>query len=335
MRKTPHPRDVLDPQILEFAELLKNRSAAHPRLDSLPVTSKRLVAEDVRRPLNAGGPAVECVQEHTVRVGERDVPVRIINTAPGRRRPAMIFLHGGGWMLFSLRTHDRIMRELATHADIAIVGIEYSLSPEVRFPAQLDEIRAVCEWLEQSGDQHGVDTLRLAIGGDSAGANLSIGTCLRLRDEGRGDLISGMLLCYGVYDRRFDTDSYMRFGEPEFVLSRDEMREFWASYLQSETDHDNPLASPLRADVAGLPPAFLTVAECDVLYDENIKMAEKLRASGVDAESVVYAGTTHSFLEAVSMADVSKRAIADASRWLNDTLNRPDKPAEDVLQANR
>ena len=213
------------------------------------------------------------------------------------------------------------MRELAAQADIAVIGVEYSLSPDVRFPTQLEEIRAVIDWLFEKGCATGIDTNRLAIGGDSAGANLAMATCLRLRDEDRLEHICGMLLCYGVYDGKFDTDSYYRYADPAFNLSRDEMIRFWQCYVRSPEEFDNPLASPLRGDLSKLPPAFMVIAECDVLYDENIRMADKLQACGVDVTSKVYPGTTHSFLEAVSMAEVSEQAFSDASGWLRSKLN--------------
>jgi len=318
--------DNLDPQIRAFISFLREKSRQYPTPESLQLSEMRRIAEEVRQPLTLGGPAVKQIFDYEVLAHDRVIRVRTINTAPGQEKPALIYLHGGGWMLFSLDTHDRVMREIAVRADLAVLGIEYSLSPDVRFPTQLNEIRAVLDWLQAHGKEIGIDTGRMAIGGDSAGANMAVATCLRLRDEGRPRLIGAMLLCYGVYDGHFDTDSYYRYQDTRFNLGRDEMQQYWASYLGDRAEYATPLASPLRADLASLPRTFMVIAECDVLYDENVKMAQKLERSGVEVCYKVYPGTTHSFLEAVSMAEVSGRALADASDWLGRALDRLSRP---------
>ncbi len=225
-------------------------------------------------------------------------------------------------MLFSIDTHDRVMRELAAEADIAVVGINYSLAPEYRYPSQLTEVKSVIHWLRSQGGAVGVDRDKLFIGGDSAGANLAVASCLGLRDSGQIDGICGMILCYGVYDSNFDTASYHRYAESGFVLSRDEMIEFWQCYAREAQDLNDPLAAPLRADLTGLPPATMVIAEHDVLYDENLQMVQELEACGVEVTSKVYPDTTHSFLEAVSMAAVSRQAIADIAGWLRERLGK-------------
>jgi len=310
-----------DPQIKEFVTYLLDRSAELAGSSPLSYDERRQVAETVRQPLTEGGPVIEESCDYSVPTASGDVRVRIINTSPGKSRPALIYLHGGGWMLFSLETHGRIMRELAAGADIAVIGIEYSLSPEVRYPVQLNESQAVVRWLRENSDKVGVDSSLLAIGGDSAGANLAVVTCLALREVSELSGIQGMLLYYGVYDARFDTDSYERYADPAYNLSRQEMRDFWECYVRTPEDYTDPFVSPLRADLSGLPATHLVIAERDVLHDENIQMAAKLQESGVDVHSEVYDGTIHSFIEAMSMADVSRRAIADSAHWLRTRLN--------------
>jgi acetyl esterase len=131
-----------------------------------------------------------------------------------------------------------------------------------------------------------------------------------------------MLLCYGVYDANFDTDSYLRFDGANFNLGREEMRQYLASYVAEKSDYSTPLVSPLRADLRSLPQTYMVIAECDVLHDENVEMAKRLKHSGVDVRSKVYPGTTHSFLEAVSMAEISRAALSDVSDWLRDAFRR-------------
>lgn len=310
----------IDPELLDFIDFLEGGAAKHRASHALSLPERRRIAEDIRRPLAAGGPKFDDTRDYRVSHEGGELKVRIINAARGEARPALVYLHGGGWMMFSVDTHDRLMREFAERAGIAVAGIEYSLSPEVRYPAQLNEIQAVLSWLQTEGPQVGIDPGCLALGGDSAGANLAIASCLRMRDAGRLEGIRGMVLCYGVYDGRFDTPSYRRYADPRYVLSREEMLEFWRCYVRSPADYEDPLVSPLRADVSGLPPAFMIITERDVLHDENVRMAEKLRAAGVDVSSTVYPGTVHSFLEAVSFASISDRALGDAARWLKERL---------------
>lgn len=310
----------IDPQIERFMSFLAVQSALYPAANSLPFSERRRIAEELRLPLTEGGPSLRNTVDHVVRNGETRLKVRVMNAGSGDRQPALIYLHGGGWMLFSINTHNRIMRELAARAGIAVIGIDYSLSPDVRYPTQLMEIQAVISWVRRNGNELGIDPDRLAIGGDSAGANLSIATCLKLRQAQGLAAIRGMLLCYGVYDARFDTQSYLRYADPAYVLSRDEMLDFWANYVRGPDDYDDPLVSPLRAELTGLPPTLMIIAERDVLYDENIDMVKKLSAAGVDVDSKVYKGTIHSFLEAMSMAEVSRRALGDAATWLRRRL---------------
>jgi acetyl esterase len=200
--------------------------------------------------------------------------------------------------------------------------LDYSLSPEAKFPQAIDELLSVVAWLREDGAALGLDTGRVAIGGDSAGANLSVATNLRLREAGQPGL-AGMLLNYGVFDHA-PTPSYERYDGPRYMLTVEEMERFWQNYLRCEAERPLPLASPLRADLSGLPPAFMAIAQCDILADANREMAKKLEAAGVPVEAVVYEGATHSFLEAVSIAPLADRGLADASAWLQGVLKPKD-----------
>src|SRR5690606_27275876 len=226
--------------------------------------------------------------------------------------------HGGGWTLFSIDTHDRLMREYAARAGVAVVAVDYSLSPEARFPRALGETVDVIEWLRGHGAAHGIDALRLAVGGDSAGANLAVASQLRLRDAGM-PVLSAMLLNYGAFSDRV-TASWARYDGPEYMLEADEMHRFWDNYLRDGADRGNPLAMPLHADLRGLPAAFMAVAECDILVDDNHAMAAALGAAGVGVEFRGYAGATHSFLDAVSISDLADRALDETSTWLKQAL---------------
>jgi acetyl esterase len=313
------PLPPLDSQIAEFVARIRADSARHPPRESVPIAQAREIAETVRRPWAVGGPAVAEIREHMVPTRHGPIRIRVYHPDGIKPKPAFIYLHGGGWVLFSLDTHDRLMREYAMRGDVAVVGIDYTRAPEGKFPQPIEETVDVVHWLVREGAVLGLDTTRLAIGGDSAGANLSVATALTLRDAGETPL-RGLVLNYGSYDMDMFAQSVARYGNGDFGLSTHMMVWFRWHYLRSVEDANNPLASPLRANLKGLPPAFMVITELDVLYDNNIKMAEALRGAGVAVEANVYPGTVHSFLEAVSIADVSDRALQETAVWLQRLL---------------
>ncbi len=158
---------------------------------------------------------------------------------------------------------------------------------------------AVARYVAKNAGRIGIDPRRIAIGGDSAGANLAIAAAIQLRDDGDRDLLRAMVLNYGVFDRESSPEAREQNG-PGSVLTADEMDDFWRNYLRDDRDADDPLACPLRADLAGLPRTLLVVPEFDLLTEQSVRLASRLSAAGVDVELELYRGATHSFLEAVS-----------------------------------
>jgi acetyl esterase len=316
----------LDPDVRQFATAVKNAYARHATGGEAPVKRAREIAEIVRRPWAQGGPEMSATVDHRVPVVKSDIRIRV-HTPPGViEGPALVYLHGGGWTLFSLETHDRLMREYAGRGRLRVIGVDYSLSPEARFPRAIEECCEVMRWLQTEGKSLGVDTSRLVIGGDSAGANLAVATCLKLRDDGAVPLPRGMLLNYGAWDAAAANLPDGASTPPEFTLTCEEMKTFWRNYLRGPADVENPLANLLRADLRKLPSALMVIADCDTLYAENLAMAEKFRAAGVPVRSAVYPGTTHSFLESVSIAAVADWALQDSVTWLGTILGlNPDE----------
>lgn len=295
--------------------------AQHPPLNSVSYPEARLIAEAVREPWARGGPPMQRTAEHFVPFETGRIRIRVLDPSGERDQPALVYLHGGGWTMFSIDTHDRLMREYAHRAKATVIAVDYSLSPEVRFPRALQECAAVVQWLRDHGSLLDIDSQRMAIGGDSAGGNLSLATALLLRDQGFGAVLRGTLLNYGVFDSSCDFPSYSRFGGAGYMLGAGEMVDFWRNYLGGEGCTEDPLACPLRAQLAGLPPAFLAIADCDVLRDENLAMAQRLRQSDVPVTAEVYMGATHSFLEAMSISTLANRAIDDGVAWLRSVLH--------------
>lgn len=312
----------LDSDIRGFIQEVGAGFARHPDFSTLTPAQMREVAEMVRAPWAAGGPAMTHTDEFSIPSAAGNVRVRVHNPSSRPRKPVLIYLHGGGWTIFSIDTHDRLMREYAARADVVVIGVDYALSPEARFPTALNQVASVVRWVRENGGTVGIDPGRIALGGDSAGANLTVATCLKLRDEGEPDAVQAMVLNYGAFDNECSEQSHRRYGGAGYMLTSEEMTVFWRNYAGASADGNDPLICPIRAQLDALPPAFLAIAECDILAQQNVAMADKLRAAGVSVRAVVYEGASHSFLEAVSIAAISDRALAETSHWLRTILEK-------------
>ena len=317
-------RPALDPEISIFVEGVSKAWAKHPPFMTLPIEEARRVAEQVRAPWRADGPEMARVTEQHVPTSGGPLRVRLYDPGLELPAPALIYLHGGGFILFSIDTHDRLMREYAAAGQFLVLGVDYPLSPEARYPTALNQIVELIGWLREGGaEMLGIDASRLAIGGDSAGGNLSIATALRLRDSGHPDWLSGLLLNYGAFALECSDDAEAVFGGPDAVLQRAEMDHYYESYLGSEgIAQPEPYATPMLANLRGLPPSFLAIPECDILSEQSHEMAARMEEAGVDVTSIVYRGATHSFLEAMSVAQVARRAIADGAAWVKNAVSR-------------
>ncbi|QDX27522.1 alpha/beta hydrolase [Sphingomonas suaedae] len=313
---------VIDPEIRFFLDEMKARWAAHPSLASLDYPGQRAVCEAVRSRWTQGGPAMTRTLERVFDPGAGSLHIRVyLPEGASQPAPALVYLHGGGFTLFSIDTHDRLMREYAAAGGFVVVGVDYPLSPEHKYPVALDRIEALMLWLRDHGGELGVDGSRLAMGGDSAGANLSFATALRLRDRGEGGLVRAILSNYGYFSNIISDEAERDFGGPTSNLDREEALAYFANYLTDmASECADPLVCPLRADMAGMPPVFLVIPECDLLTEQSVAMAASLRAAGVETGEKLYAGATHSFLEAMSVAAVAREAIADGAEFVREKL---------------
>ena len=306
--------DMADPDIRRFVDAINAAYVEHGAPAGASMAVRREIAERVRKPWRTGGP----IMASSTDMDMGGIRLRIHRPVADEKLPVLLYIHGGGWMLFSIDTHDRLMREYAARAGVAVVGIDYSLSPESKFPVALEECAAALDWIVQQADALNLDGEHILIGGDSAGANLSVASCLLQRQRGR-PLPAAMLLNYGAFAPE-RLPSYARFGAGDYSLESDEMDAFWAAYVDSPEQLADPLVAPSRADLAGLPPAFLAIAECDILADCNDAFAQKLVDAGVPTRAVTYRGATHSFLEAVSIAPLANRALDEQAAWIRDIV---------------
>ena len=314
MREEAMVDDRIDPNIRTFLDRLNAGYATHDVANARTVAERRRIAELVRADWRSGGPDMASTREFM----QDGIRMRLHRPSDADELPVMLYVHGGGWMLFSIDTHDRLMREYAARAGIAVLGIDYSLSPEAKFPTALHEVVAATRWLEHEGTAWGLDPANILIGGDSAGANLSVAACLMRRDAGLPTL-AGMVLNYGAFDP-LPCPSYARFDGPAYNLEVPEMDVFWQNYVADPAQLTDPLVAPIRAALHDLPPAMLAIAECDILADSNRAFARRLAEAGVSVTATVYEAVTHSFLEAMSIAPVAANALDDQARWINATL---------------
>ncbi len=256
--------------------------------------------------------AVARVENRTLPGPAGEIPVRIYAPSEARGLPAMVYFHGGGFVIGGLDTHDGTCRSLANAIGCMVVSVDYRLAPEHKFPAGPEDCYAATRWVAEKGAEIGVDGARICVGGDSAGGNLAAVVALMARDR-RGPALRHQLLIYPVANHDFATASYEE-NKQGYLLSREMMRWFWNHYLVRPEDGANPYASPLRAaSLAGLAPAHVITAEFDPLRDEGEALAARLARDGVPTTRVRYDGMIHGFFSMSAMIDTAKRAIAEAA----------------------
>lgn len=287
--------DELDPQ---FADVLRDgRVADLPAWHSMSVAEARRVEDEL---FSAGdGPTVDRVADRCIDGPGGELPVRVYwPESPAERAnaplPALVFCHGGGWVLGTLDSADDLCREFATRVGTVVLSIDYRLAPEHPFPAAVEDVWAAVEWARDNAESLGIDPDRLGVAGTSAGGGLAAATALRARE--RDVSLAVQVLCYPILDRDFDTPSYREHADAA-LLSRADMAWFWDQYLADPSDADDPLAAPLRAEtLVGCPPAVIATAGHDVLRSEGVAYADRLRAAGVETRHCHYPSLAHGFL---------------------------------------
>jgi acetyl esterase len=244
------------------------------------------------------------------------LPARLYHPAPGEVLPLVVFLHGGGWVIGSIETHDRMCRRLARDSGCALLSLGYRLAPEHPYPAAVQDGLAAVAALPEKATEWGVRSQRYAVAGDSAGGNLAAAIALAL--AGKPDAPAHQLLLYPVLDRDFETLSY-RTATDGGVLSPAMMRFFWEQYVGG-TEPD-ALAAPLRASsLAGAAPATLILAGLDPLHDEGAAYAAALRQAGVPTSLFDFAGAIHGFASFAGLAPIADLAMTIAAYSLKSAL---------------
>ena len=324
MAISTRPRVVLEPASQAFVEA----TSTPPFLYELTPAEARKVLDDVQaKPIEK------------LRVDERwitvpadvgDVRVRIVRPPDvAGTLPAILYMHGGGWVLGNAATHDRLVRELAVGTEAAVVFVEYDRSPEAHYPVAIEQGYATAQWIVRNGPENGLDPHHMAVAGESVGGCMAAALALMAKERGDVRFVQ-QSMWYPVTDAAMDTETYEEFAEGYFLAAKG-MAWFWDAYLPDVERRTEPFASPLQASdeqLHGLPPAFVIVDEADVLRDEGEAYAARLRAAGVAVTTVRYDGITHDFmmLNPLSETHATRAAVAQAISVLRDALWRDRRP---------
>ncbi len=237
-----------------------------------------------------------------------DIPLRVYRPQADETLPVIVFYHGGGWVVCDLDTHDECCRRMARQAQCVVVSVDYRLAPEHPFPAGLEDAYTALQWVSEHAAELNVDTSRLAIGGDSAGANLAAAAALRARDE-QGPAINFQLLIYPVTNvRDMDAGSYLEFSKG-YRLEKKGMEWFREQYIGPNGDAGRSDVSPLLADeLKGLPDTYVATAGFDVLRDEGEAYAKALAKDGVKVAYSCFGEQIHGFVGLADIISSSSRA---------------------------
>lgn len=242
--------------------------------------------------------------------------------------PVVMYFHGGGWILGSFHTHERLICELATGSESAFVFVDYTPSPEAKFPIPIEQAYAATKYIAEHGNKFDLDTSRLAVAGDSVGGNMAIVITL-LAKERKGPKIDYQVLFYPVTSAEMNTTSYKQFANGPW-LTKPAMAWFWDAYEPNVAARKNHLCSPLNAtldQLKGLPPALLITDENDVLRDEGEAYASKLMQAGVEVTALRFIGTHHDFvmLNALSHTPAARNAIGLANAHIRKIFAKGSK----------
>jgi acetyl esterase len=304
---------TIDPQLAPFIAALDEMWPEPPL--SLPVEVWRARVEQLAAANRVPYPPTLQV-ETTLIDGPRSVRVRLYRPHADRPLPALVYMHGGGWVIGSIDSHDGLAAAYAAETPCVVVSVDYARAPEQPFPAAIDDVRAVAAWTFEKASTLGVDPKAIFVGGDSAGANLSAATTLAFR--GTPKRLRGQVLVYPCVDTDFTRPSFVSEANAPFLKAA-EMTWFWDRYCPEPGQRDNPLAAPMRAEsLAGLPPAFIVVAEHDPLRDEGRAYAERLKADGVPVTFNPGIGLIHGFVRARAISDAVQAVHEAITAWLRE-----------------
>jgi acetyl esterase/lipase len=322
-----HPNNNATLVLESAARALADSLAASdgPPLYTLSPQDARAVLGQAQSGAVVMPPAV--VEPHTIPGGpDGEISITIVRPSEvNGSLPAVVYTHGGGWVLGNFATHERLVRNLTVRSGAAFVFVNYTPSPEAHYPIAIEQVYGTVDWVARRGAELGLDGARLAVAGDSVGGNMTAAVTLMAKERG-GPEIRYQALLYPVTDASFGTETYTTFANGPW-LTRNAMEWFWDAYAPDRARRQEPTASPLQASLEqlrGLPPTLVITDEADVLRDEGEAYARKLVAAGVDVTAKRYDGVFHDFmmLNALAETNAARAAVTQTARALQAALSK-------------
>ena len=316
----PSKNPQVERRIREFLAVL---NSGGPPIETLSPTAARKVLVDAQASVSLDLPPCD-IEEKSITQDGLQVSLTIVRPAGSTSTlPGFLFIHGGGWILGDFPTHERFVRDIVSDTGFTAIFVNYTPSPEAKYPTAINEIHAAAKWVAAHGGEIRVDASLLAIFGNSVGGNMTAAVALKALHEG-GPEFKCQIMLWPVTDANFDTGSYHEFAEGYF-LSRAMMQWFWNAYAPDVARRREIYASPLQAtteQLKGLPPALVQVAGADVLRDEGLAYARNLDAAGVDTTVVRYENLIHDYglLNAISQVPAVRDALHQAAETLRKHL---------------
>ncbi|MBV9687581.1 MAG: alpha/beta hydrolase [Alphaproteobacteria bacterium] len=304
----------IDPELVAAGKLLQERGLVAPDRTQAPLSAVRAAADRIGAFLGEGSVPLRRERDLSLPGPYGQVPCRLYLPDTAKKPPLLVYAHGGGFMQGSLPSWDPLLRELVRQSGVAALSVDYKLSPEHRFPVAFEEMVAMVRLAAREGAGLGIDPTRLAVGGDSAGANLALTAAVAARDAGERAL-RFMLLIYGCFSTDTESPSWQRFGRGA-GLSQTQMRWIWETYLERSEQQKDWRAAPILADLARLPPAHLIVGNLDPLLDDSDRLATRLKETGVPCQFKIYEGLNHGFIRYGRLIAAARRAVSECAAAL-------------------
>ena len=281
-----------------------------------PLQQMRIEYEKGRAFWNEGGPIMHKIKEINIAFCDKFIRTRIYYPDSNKLSPAILYIHGGGFIVGSINTHDRIMRILAKESKAVVIGIDYTLSPEAKFPQAIEECVEVSQFFLKQGYKYGIDSNNMGYAGDSAGAYLALSSYLWQRDANlKTDYIKSILLYYGLYGLK---DSYSRriYGGEWDGLTEYDLEYYQEMYLEKREDIDSPYYCLFANDLSrNIPPCFIASSEFDPLIDDSKTLYKILNENNILCEYKMYHGTLHAFLHYSKVMKIAEQALIDGAKY--------------------
>jgi len=311
---------MLDPQAQALMQLMIDKGV--PPVNTLSPTEARASYRSRRAFTQPDAPEVFKTEDQLVSYNGIQVPVRVYHPFSAQSQsalPALVYLHGGGWTIGDLDTHDVLCRSLCLQADVVVVSVDYRMGPEHKFPAAFEDAVAAFEWTVKNANPLGIDAKRIAIGGDSAGGNLTAAACLQLRTHTVQPAFQ--LLIYPATIMWQDTASYHANGKG-YMLTKESIAYYTENYLRNREDAKDWRASPQLANShANLPPAFILTAGFDPLRDEGLMYADALSKAGVSSQYICFERQIHGFMTMGRVMQEANTAVSLCAQVLRAQLH--------------